>query len=127
MDMAHDTDPRNHILAQLGDLSTVELFHNQVLCAVYVRPEKTQSGIILPGSVRDEDKIQGKAALVVKKGPTAFQDPTGEWFKDMDINLGDWVVFRASDGWSVTINKVLCRIVDDTNVRMRIQNPDQVW
>ena len=45
---------------------------------------------------------------------------------DVEI-LHDWVVFRPSDGWSVTVNKVICRILDDTNVRGRIQQPDQVW
>ena len=127
MAMKHEVDPRQDLLKQIGDLSDIELFNNQVLCAIYVRPEKTAGGIIIPEQNRAEDKIQGKVGLVVRKGPTAFVDDTNTWFSDVDVKLGDWVVFRASDGWSITVNKILCRIVDDTDVRCRVSHPDQVW
>jgi co-chaperonin GroES (HSP10) len=127
MAMKHDVDPRQDLLKQIGDLKDIELFNNQVLCAIYVRPEKTLGGIIIPEQNRAEDKIQGKVGLVVRKGPTAFVDDTDKWFSDIDVKLNDWVVFRASDGWSITVNKVLCRIVDDTDVRGRVAHPDQVW
>lgn len=127
MAMKHDVDPRQDLLKQIGDLKDIELFNNQVLCAIYVRPEKTLGGIIIPEQNRAEDKIQGKVGLVVRKGPTAFVDDTDKWFSGIDVKLNDWVVFRASDGWSITVNKVLCRIVDDTDVRGRVSHPDQVW
>ena len=47
--------------------------------------------------------------------------------KGKTFNENDWVVFRPSDGWSITVNGVLCRILEDINVRGRIQHPDQVW
>jgi co-chaperonin GroES (HSP10) len=127
MVMTHDTDPKDILTTELGDISGFEIFNNQVLCAVYVRPQKTKSGIYLTSQTVEEDKIQGKVGLVVKTGPDAFTDTTGEWFNDMDIELWDWVVFRPSDGWSITVNGVLCRILDDTNIRGRVQHPDQVW
>lgn len=127
MAMKHDVDPRQDLLKQIGDLKDIELFNNQVLCAIYVRPEKTLGGIIIPEQNRAEDKIQGKVGLVVRKGPTAFVDDTDKWFSGIDVKLNDWVVFRASDGWSITVNKVLCRIVDDTDIRGRVAHPDQVW
>lgn len=127
MVMTHDTDPKDILTTELGDISGFEIFNNQVLCAVYVRPQKTKSGIYLTSQTVEEDKIQGKVGLVVKTGPDAFTDTTGEWFNDMDIELSDWVVFRPSDGWSITVNGVLCRILDDTNIRGRVQHPDQVW
>ena len=131
MIMQHDTDPKKDIWDNIGDLSSFELFNNQVLVAVYVRPEKTAGGIIIPGATRDEDKIQGKVGLVVKKGPEAFVGAE-EWFGNTTLEIGDWVVFRPSDGWSITINggnkeKVLCRILDDVNIRGRVQHPDHVW
>ena len=127
MIMKHENDPRAAIKKEIGNLDHIEVFNNQVLCAVYIRPEKTKSGIILPGQTRDEDKIQGKVGLVVKMGPQAFVDPDNQWFDGVKIENDEWVFFRPSDGWSVTINGVLCRILDDTNIRGRVQNPDEVW
>jgi len=127
MVMAHETDPKQVLLDELGDISDVEIFHNQILCAVYLRPNKTKSGIFLTDSTVDEDKYQSKVGLIIKKGPDAFVDDTNRWFNNITLDLHDWVVFRPSDGWSVTVNNVICRILDDTNVRGRIQQPDQVW
>jgi co-chaperonin GroES (HSP10) len=127
MVMDHSNDPKAAILKDIGDLSSFELFNNQVLVAVYVRPKKTKSGIYLPDATVDEDKIQGKVGLVVKKGPLAFVDESNQWFTDISVSENDWVVFRPSDGWSITVNNVLCRILDDTAVRGKIASPDQVW
>lgn len=125
--MEHDVDPRKSLLDKIGDMSKVEVFNNQILVAVYLRPEKTKSGIYMPDNHRDEDKFQSKVGLVLKKGPMAFDDHTGQWFADVEINQNDWIVFRPSDGWSITINGVLCRMIDDVNVRGRVDHPDRVW
>lgn len=127
MVMTHDADPKELLKKELGNISEVEIFNTQILCVVYIRPQKTKSGIYLPDSTVDEDRHQSKVGLVVKMGADAFIDDTGKWFKDAKIELDDWVVFRPSDGWSITVNGVLCRILDDTNVRGRIQQPDTVW
>ena len=127
IEMEHDGDPKKTLLKQIGNIGNVEIFNNQILCAVYVRPEKTKGGIVLPDQHRSEDKIQGKVGLVVAMGPSAFIDETNTWFKDVDVDLHDWIIFRPSDGWSVTVNGVLCRILDDTNVRGRVKHPDHVW
>ena len=125
--MTHDIDPRKTIHDEMGDISDVELFHNQVLAAIYVRPEKTKGGLYLTNNLRDEDKWQGKVGLIIKAGPDAFNDETGRWFNGVNINVGDWIYFRPSDGWQLTIHGVLCRILDDTDVRGRIPAPDAVW
>ncbi len=127
MIMKHEVDPAKAILDEIGDLSNVEVFNNQLLVAVYIRPEQTKSGILLPGQTRDEDKYQSKVGLVLKKGPSAFEDTSGEWFKDVDINVNDWIIMRSSDGWSITVNGILCRMLDDMNVRGRVDHPDRVW
>jgi len=127
MVMTHENDPKELLKKEIGDLSQIEIFNTQILCAVYIRPQKTKSGLYLPDSTVAEDQHQSKVGLVVKMGADAFIDDTGKWFKDGKIELDDWVVFRPSDGWSITVNGVLCRILDDTNVRGRIQQPDQVW
>lgn len=121
---------KSEIKKAIGDLSGVELWHNQVLAAVYIRPEKTAGGVILPdytGGRRDEDKWQGKVGLIVKKGPYAFDDPQGKWFKGTKVSIEDWIFFRASDGWSITINGVICRILDDTAIKGKVDHPERVF
>jgi len=127
MRMEHDVDPAQKLIKELGDISDIEIFNNQILVAVYLRPEKTKTGIYMPDKHREEDKYQSKVGLVVKKGPSAFVDTGDNWFKDVDINLNDWIMYRATDGWSITVNNVLCRMLDDTAVRGRIPHPDAVW
>jgi co-chaperonin GroES (HSP10) len=127
MIMDHAVDPKQKLLEDIGDISSVEIFNNQILVAVYIRPQKTKSGIYLSDQSREEDKIQGKVGLVVKKGPSAFVDEANEWFKDVSVEVNDWVVFRPSDGWSITVNNVLCRMIDDTAIRGKVDAPDRVW
>lgn len=124
--MFHEVDPRDELREKIGSLDDFEIFHNQVLCAIYMRPEKTRSGIILTDAARDEDKHQGKVGLIVKLGDKAFV-PNEDWTWPDGIGLNDWVYYRASEGWGVSVNSVDCRILDDTNVRGRIERPDQVW
>lgn len=127
MIMDHAVDPKQKLLDDLGDISSVDIFNNQILVAVYIRPAKTKSGIYLSDQSREEDKMQGKVGLVVKKGPSAFVDEANEWFKDVSVEVNDWVVFRPSDGWSITVNNVLCRMIDDTAIRGKVDAPDRVW
>lgn len=127
MIMEHDGDPKQKILEALGDLSNIEIFNTQALVAVYIRPQKTKSGLYLSDKTIDEDRYQGKVGLLVKMGPHAFHDENGEWFNDTNFRLHDWLVYRPSDGWSITVNGVLCRMLSDTQIKMRIQSPDAVW
>jgi co-chaperonin GroES (HSP10) len=125
--MKHAVDPREAILKDVGDLSSVEIFNNQILVAIYIRPEKTSGGVLLPNQTRDEDKWQGKMGLVLKKGPSAFVDESQNWFNGVDVAVGDWVFFRPSDGWGLEVNGVLCRLLDDTVIRGRTPGPDMIW
>jgi co-chaperonin GroES (HSP10) len=125
--MAHERDPASEIREKLVDLEKVDLFFNSVLVAVYVRGDKLKSGIIIPDQTRDEDRYQGKAALVVKKGPSAFVDDANTSFNGQNVEIGDWIVIRPSDGWGVTINGVLCRVVQDIHIKARIPSPDVIF
>jgi len=126
MPMSHEEDPTQKLLDQLGDISEIELFHNQVLLAVYLRPEKTKSGLILTADHLDEDKYQSKVGLLVKRGPLAFEQD-GNWFTGMTFQDHEWLIFRPSDGWSITVNGVLCRIFDDISIKGRAPHPDSVY
>lgn len=127
MVMQHDVDPKKDLLDKVGNIDGIDVFNNAVLVAVYVRPNKTKSGIILTDNYTDEDRIQGKAGLVIKKGPRAFVDGSGEWFAGATIDEGDWIMFRPSDGWPISVNGVACRMIDDIAVRGKIDQPDRVW
>ena len=127
MKMVHTVDPVEELRKAIGDLSKVKIYNNWILCAVYKRPEKTASGLYLADTTRKEDEYQGKVGLVVKKGPIAFVDDDNTSFNGQNVELGDWVVFRASDGWSLNVNGVLCRMLQDTNIRLTIPSPDVVF
>ena len=125
MPMKHTTDPATDLKTRIGSLQDFELFGPKVLVAIYVRPEVTKGGIHLPGKVRDEDLYQGKIGLVVKKGPLAFKDD--DWFGNVLMEEGDWVGFRASDGFALVVNGVQCRILEDVRVLSKVSHPDAIW
>ena len=127
MIMDHEIDPKQKILDEIGDISTFEIFNNNILVAVYQRPAKTKSGIILTDKTTEEDRFQSKVGLLVKVGPRAFEPNDEGWFDGVKFNLNDWITFRPSDGWNITVNGVLCRMLSDTQVRGRQQYPDEVW
>lgn len=125
--MAHEDDPAEAIRKQVGDLSAFELFGAQVLIGVYKRPEKTKSGIHLADVTRKEDEYQGKAGLVLKKGPSAFVSDANYDFRGQDVAVGDWVAIFVTDGRKLMINGQLCRLVEDQHIRLRIPAPDVVY
>jgi hypothetical protein len=125
--MEHEVDPAKKIIEEIGDLSKIELFNNQILVGVYIRPQKTKSGLYLSDKTTEEDRFQSKVGLLLKLGPRAFEPNDEGWFDGETFNINDWLVFRPSDGWSITVHGVLCRILTDTQVKMRVPNPDEVW
>jgi co-chaperonin GroES (HSP10) len=127
MPMQHDVDPAKLIWDQIGDLSKFQLYSNQILLGVYKRPEKTKSNLYLPDQTRKEDEYQGKAALVLMKGPSAFQSDENYDFKGQDVQVGDWVAIFVSDGRKIVVNGQLCRLVEDHHIRMKIPAPDSVF
>lgn len=128
--ISHVHDPKQEILDKLGDLSHFEIARNEVLLAIYERPDMTPGGIALTRKTRKEDIYQGKIGLVVKIGPNCQ-------FPNLDIKLHDWVVTRASDTWALDVNAdpnaltqedfVPCRLVFDDQIRARIAQPGMVW
>lgn len=128
----HDSDPRKELLDRVGNIDELEVFHNQVLVAVYQRPSeiKTASGMVLhlPDSVRKEDDYQGKVGLVLKTGPLAFVGSDPDVFAGQSVKQGDWIAFRVSDGWSLMLkNGILCRMLHDVDLRLRIPTPDYAF
>ena len=127
MKMIHVTDPVQDLKKAVGDLLDIKIYNNWVLCAVYKRPERTASGLYLADTTRKEDEYQGKVGLVIKKGPLAFVDDDKTSFNGQDVELDEWVVFRASDGWALNVNGVLCRMLQDVQIRLVVPSPDVVY
>jgi co-chaperonin GroES (HSP10) len=138
--IVEEPDEKQEILDKLGDLSNFEIAANEVLLAIYQRPEKTDGGIILTQSTLKEDIYQGKVGLVVKIGSACsfdFKDDYADTVFKLDVKLHDWVVVRASDTWALDLNCnakaiekkdfIACRLVKPRNIRARIQNPRTVW
>ena len=73
-----EIDPKADILAKLGDLSHIEIANNEVLLAIYMRPEMSAGGIVLTANYRKEDEYQGKVGLVVKIGSACRFQRTDE-------------------------------------------------
>lgn len=130
--MNHAVDPKTDIMDRLGDISDIELFHNNVIVAIYQRPNKTAGGILLTDKHLEEDYLQGKVGLVIRVGPQSFKDDSGSWTWS-DIKVGDWVFFRASDGWSMSVRAkdksepIKCRRLKDTSIEGKISDPDLIW
>lgn len=123
----HDTDPRDEIMVRCKPyLDGLTLMGSRIIVAIYQRPEKTQSGIILPGQVQKEDVYQGKVGLILKMGPMAFtEDDTHKW--PVAPKIGDWVAFRVGDTWQLTMDKQPCRMIEDVDVRMIVTEPDVLY
>lgn len=127
MKMVHEIDPKKYILDQLnGEQDKIDLFGARVLVATYMRPEKTQGGIILTDSVRREDQFQGRVGLVLKMGPAAFQDSDGVKFYGKSLKVGDWCYYRPSDGVGIAVNGVMGRIIEDVMIDGTTEDVDVV-
>jgi len=127
MRMVHAEDPKQKLKDEIGTVPDEIVMFTRILVAVYRRPEKTAGGIILTDRATDEDVWQGKVGLVIKKGPLAYQDDEVTKFHGHEVNEGDWVWFRPSDGMACQVNGVPCRIFKEEGIIGRINHPDEVW
>lgn len=126
-------DPKGSLLNAIGDISGFEPFHNLILVATYIAPEKTKGGIIRPDHTLAEDRFQGKVGLVLKAGPTAFKDDAVNHFGGVSVTPGDWVIYNASDGYEMFFVDetrragTACRLLEDANVKARIDDPESIY
>ena len=124
-----DVDVAQYIRDKIGYIDDVEIPQNSVLLAVYIPPAESKSagGVLLVNQTREEYEYQGKAALVLKKGPVAFKDDAKYSFNGFDPEVGAWVVIKPSDGMKLKVNKELCVLVSDTQIKMVVPSPDMVF
>lgn len=120
---------KDEIWTSIGQdlVNDIEVYHNQVLVATWIRPERTAGGVILTDKSRAEDQWQGKVGLVVAYGPQAFVSDAAHDFSDQDVEVDDWIVYKVSDGFALNINDVHCRLLQDVEIRMRIKDPTTIY
>lgn len=114
-------------------LADVILPNFHFLSAVYQPPSISKGGIWKPDSVQEFERGTNKAFLILKMGPSAFDDKFEDpeeplLFKKGVVRLHDWVcVSPQSAGLMVTIEGVACRISYDKKVMAKIPYPAFVW
>ena len=130
---ATERGPKEALLEALGDMSWYEVFHNQVLLATYVRPEKIGS-IYTTDRTKAEDRFQGCVGLVVRIGPGAFVDEGHIQFYGITVSEGDWVCYRTSDATEQFVRKVgtinygvSVRLIQDSRILGRVTDPALVY
>jgi co-chaperonin GroES (HSP10) len=117
----HDTNPAEEILTDLEwMIEGLQPVGADVLLVMYERvgkgEQKSTGGIIIPvtqGGTATEDKYQGKAGLIVKKGPMAFQEDETHRWGDVVPQVGDWVLIDVRETYSFDVP-----IYDNPNVRL---------
>jgi co-chaperonin GroES (HSP10) len=127
--ISEDGSTKEAILKHLGDLSSLEVFYDQVLVATRPRPRQGTLGGVKwyqPDDAIQEDAYQSKVGLVVMMGPTAFEDDAELTYDGQRVDVGDWIVYTVKDGAQLIINDVHCRLLSPRHVRMRLSNPDTV-
>ncbi|MBM7047568.1 hypothetical protein [Rhizobium lusitanum] len=117
---------KEEILSSIGDIDGFEVMHNQILVGIYMRGAKIGS-IFIPEKTQDEDRWQGKVGLVLKKGPIAFQNDGSNDFGGQNVEVGDWVIYRVSDGFSIDINETHCRLLEDVHIKGRVSDPSLIY
>lgn len=105
----------------MGEELTV--LHSQVLVMGYIPPARSKGGIILTDNRVEEERFQGNIGLVIGLGKGAFKDDNIAQFNGDSLKVGDWVMYMASDGLSLFINEVPCRLFSDTRILMKVQTP----
>jgi len=133
------------IFERLGDLDQYEMLDDEVLTAIYapsnvafsiVDKDGVKRELITTDNATDEFRWQGKIALVVKVGPTAFKwMNNGQPYEGIKVKKGDWVIYRVSDSAEIFLrgmehhgkgDYVCCRRIVATNIKMRIKDPRAV-
>ncbi len=121
-------DPKKALIKELGDIERDVVMRCQVLVAIHPGA-KYHPGTTILRTDKDlqESQFQGTVGLVVKMGPLAFVDAPGASFGGAEAKIGDWVLTRPADGLSMFINQVPCRLFEDVNILMKVEDPNIYW
>lgn len=143
--LAGPDEQKARIFEDLGDLSQYEILDDHVLVAVYAESNVISRVTTAEGKVVElvgtdnrttESRYQGKAGLLIKKGPTAFKwHNNGQLYEGIEPQVGDWVVFTPADGREIWLRDagqmkkegVTCRRFHWSSIFMRVSDPRVVY
>lgn len=118
--MQHDTDPRDDLMAKVKEfVDAYQPLWDNVVCAIYVRPNKTASGLYLSDKRSDEDVYQGCVGLIISMGPDA--EKLGV------LKVGDWVRFKPEEGDRMSLGGVPCREFEAAAIQGKLVLPDVIF
>lgn len=121
------------VFASLGPLDDLELHFGQVLVCKYQRETVGTMGLVAAEQTRLEDKYLGKVGIVLKMGPLAFCNRPGADFGGACVDIGQFVLYRQSDGHDTDIvcldglNVRHCKILEDAEIKAVVKHPDRFW
>jgi len=132
-------------IRRLGMIDVAFLF-NDILVVQYER-EKVSEHLVAPADTQRADYYEGVVGGVLIVGPTAFQDdtitkfPWDAWISmglvkkhgESPVKPGDWVLYRATDGWNKHVqfsgeyDVCHCRVLNDAHIRGIVKYPGRWW
>lgn len=131
--LVHKEDPAAVIWREIGDgLKGFDIAAQGVLVATYKRADDamTSGGVLLAHQVVKDDEFQSKVGLVVKLGRRAFEDDEHVKWYGYRCDVGDWVMFKASEGLKMAIGGsggAHCRLLSDVFLKMKVPHADAVF
>jgi hypothetical protein len=128
-----EQEAKDDVAKNMGDIDDIEVFFGWVLVAKHVR-NMVGVGLHAAPETQNEDRWQGKVGLIIKKGPAAFKDDKNNQFYNANPKVGDWVIYRSSDGWDLNIGSRInrgayleCRLIQDAHIVGTTTYPGRVY
>lgn len=97
-----------------------EVLGYQVLVKAPVLPEKTSGGIFRPESIREDQTRRQNVGLVLKLGPSCFQDRTA----DRKCEVGDWVAYSNFERSSEKVGQHQLYYISDAHILAKYTEED---
>lgn len=102
VDKSYGIDVDNfNIAEELAVFDDLRMTKHEIAVRIYIEPEMTPGGIVLPPKIQDEAEYQKCVGLLVKKAPYACKggltfDLTGD-----ESPLGKWYIFPRHQGYKI--------------------------
>jgi len=111
--------------AEIEKFKDIKMQGWSILVRLYITPQQTKKGIILPGQFQDDEKYRNCVGLVVKKSTGAYLDAryndTGPWCK-----VGDWVVFPRHAGYRILYKNLPVFVLKEDAIDAVVEDPSIV-